>query len=346
MKAASPAFPAVPNSTPASARSRAPIHNPYDKFPQGEFDAWIGDITTVLKRALGQEPPPPPPPSAAKSASVQIIPASLAHFANGVDFDDSVAEDSFAEIKARKAAKAKGKQRAVSEEDEDEFEVEASILQGLDGESEEEEEGSGEESYHPNHQYQYGFDDHGEEYSDEDEEEEEEVEVQPFENNADDPIEILSSDEEDDPQERVSVHHNHDVYEEDEAGDEDSLLEQDEEDEDEDELNSNGFLPSSPQADDEPEPPIELPDVWSGPRQYAEDYYAGGDVQSFGDPSHLGEEDGYAGEEEEEEGDEEEQGEGEEEEEEGQPLIIHSSHPQLTRLILFSFLLFLSLCFC
>jgi len=32
---------------------KAPIHNPYDKFTQPEFDAWIGSITGVLKKALG-----------------------------------------------------------------------------------------------------------------------------------------------------------------------------------------------------------------------------------------------------------------------------------------------------
>ncbi|KAG6902377.1 hypothetical protein C0995_000939 [Termitomyces sp. Mi166 len=35
--------------------SKAPQHNPYDKFTQDEFDAWIGGITSALKRALGQE---------------------------------------------------------------------------------------------------------------------------------------------------------------------------------------------------------------------------------------------------------------------------------------------------
>ena len=35
--------------------SKAPQHNPYDKFTQDEFDAWIGGITSALKRALVQE---------------------------------------------------------------------------------------------------------------------------------------------------------------------------------------------------------------------------------------------------------------------------------------------------
>ncbi|THV05131.1 hypothetical protein K435DRAFT_137749 [Dendrothele bispora CBS 962.96] len=34
---------------------KAPIHNPYDKFTQPEFDAWIDGITGVLRKALGHE---------------------------------------------------------------------------------------------------------------------------------------------------------------------------------------------------------------------------------------------------------------------------------------------------
>ncbi|KAF5348660.1 hypothetical protein D9758_006784 [Tetrapyrgos nigripes] len=32
---------------------KTPIHNPYDKFTQPEFDAWIGGLTGVLRKALG-----------------------------------------------------------------------------------------------------------------------------------------------------------------------------------------------------------------------------------------------------------------------------------------------------
>lgn len=35
--------------------SRAPMLNPYDKFTQPEFDSWIGDMTSALRRALGYE---------------------------------------------------------------------------------------------------------------------------------------------------------------------------------------------------------------------------------------------------------------------------------------------------
>ncbi|KAH0588784.1 hypothetical protein H2248_004585 [Termitomyces sp. 'cryptogamus'] len=44
-----------PHLLPTSKVSKAPQFNPYDKFTQDEFDAWIGGITSSLKRALGQE---------------------------------------------------------------------------------------------------------------------------------------------------------------------------------------------------------------------------------------------------------------------------------------------------
>ena len=58
----SPRIPVPPHPTPLSVTAykappkskRPPIHNPYDKFTQPEFDAWIDNITGALKRALGQ----------------------------------------------------------------------------------------------------------------------------------------------------------------------------------------------------------------------------------------------------------------------------------------------------
>ena len=116
----------TPQPTPAPARSalRAPIHNPYDKFTQSEFDAWIGDITGALRRALGQE-------DAVPKATRNVLKAENSIY-------DEVGEDSFAELKARRAAK--GKQRAtyedlVDEDDElDDKEVESSILVSEDQE--------------------------------------------------------------------------------------------------------------------------------------------------------------------------------------------------------------------
>ena len=105
-----PGYPSAPKPTPSSAvmssRSalRAPIHNPFDKFTQPEFDAWIGDITGALKRALGREDPPPI--STPVSQHEDVHPADVSAYGEP--------DDSFAEIKARRAAK--GKERAREED--------------------------------------------------------------------------------------------------------------------------------------------------------------------------------------------------------------------------------------
>ncbi|KAI0645280.1 hypothetical protein C8Q79DRAFT_762004 [Trametes meyenii] len=98
-----PRYPGAPNLTPRSTQKalRPPIYNPYDKFTQPEFDAWIGDITGALKRALGREELPPP------AAGVHSPPA-----------EEEAVEDSFAEVKARRLAK--GKERARDEDFEEE----------------------------------------------------------------------------------------------------------------------------------------------------------------------------------------------------------------------------------
>jgi len=52
------------------------------------------------------------------------------------------------------------------------------------------------------------------------------------------------------------------------------------------------FPPQTSPSPRQPQRPVEIPDPWSGPRTYAEDFYSGGDVilprgQKV-DPSHLG----------------------------------------------------------
>ncbi|KAI0665657.1 hypothetical protein C8Q78DRAFT_1199021 [Trametes maxima] len=134
-----PRHPGAPNPTPRSTQKalRPPIYNPYDKFTQPEFDAWIGDITGALKRALGRDELPPP-------ARVQSPVA-----------EEEVVEDSFAEVKARRLAK--GKERArdedfEAEETHQEYEEEEHDDWGevFDGEEySSEDSGESEEASHP-----------------------------------------------------------------------------------------------------------------------------------------------------------------------------------------------------
>lgn len=189
MPVATPKILGPPQSTPLSTRGtlRAPIHNPYDKFSQPEFDAWIGDITSALKRALGQEEQPAPPPiSESLSGDISA-------------YVEDVAEDSFAEIKARRAAK--GKQRATYEdqEDDEELEVESSILLQDVGEGEDEEDvESNDDSPYSwyNKRSQWGSQEDEQADEDADNDASGEEDGASFVDDADEPIEI-SSDEED-----------------------------------------------------------------------------------------------------------------------------------------------------
>jgi len=114
-----------PLSTPTAkaAKTRAslrpPIFNPYDRFTQPEFDAWIGDITSALKRALDHEAEPAVDSPSRHSGSWNTIPARLggnlgaegraqSPVPSEVHGEESVFEDSFAQIASRRA---KGKAR-------------------------------------------------------------------------------------------------------------------------------------------------------------------------------------------------------------------------------------------
>ena len=103
-------YPRVPNSTPQLPSSiRPPIHNPYDKFTQPQFDEWIGGITSALRKALGQEEEETP---TTKPRGEDTHPVT--------DIDEDNVEDSFAEWKAMRA-KEKGKMRATEEEQGSEY---------------------------------------------------------------------------------------------------------------------------------------------------------------------------------------------------------------------------------
>ena len=116
---------ASPRSTPTAkaAKTRAslrpPIFNPYDRFTQPEFEAWIGDMTIALKRALDHEAEPTIDSPSRHSGSWNTIPARLGGNSGGVGRtqlpapfeahdEESALEDSFAQIASRRA---KGKAR-------------------------------------------------------------------------------------------------------------------------------------------------------------------------------------------------------------------------------------------
>ncbi|KAH9067608.1 hypothetical protein EDB87DRAFT_12851 [Lactarius vividus] len=115
--------PTTPNasSTKSSTRTslRPPIFNPYDRFTQPEFDAWIGDITSSIKRALRHEVEPEVELPSGRSnswktlqdqvgGSLTIEERAQSPTSTELRDDESIFEDSFAHIASRKA---KGKAR-------------------------------------------------------------------------------------------------------------------------------------------------------------------------------------------------------------------------------------------
>lgn len=136
---------------PTPKPPKPPIHNPYDKFTQPEFDSWIGGITGALKRALGQESENEVEqgPKAHEPYFTPVTGGNEAELPDDSESLDEAVDDSFAEIKTRRAL-GKGKARdprdgpgfgigevhqpiEIESDSEEEEEVE---------ESEEEEEGS------------------------------------------------------------------------------------------------------------------------------------------------------------------------------------------------------------
>ena len=166
-----PRVPAAPHPTPVSASVyslpkpkalRPPIHNPYDKFTQPEFDAWIGGITGALRSALGQDDEKALPSTRNGGDTRQVIDEHSRYTSiEGDESADDLVDDSFAEVKARRAI-GKGKARdpregpglrkehsiqpieIISSDEEEEEEVELSIAPFDEEESEVEEEGNDE----------------------------------------------------------------------------------------------------------------------------------------------------------------------------------------------------------
>ena len=169
-----PRVPVPPHPTPLSATAythpnskakRPPIHNPYDKFTQPEFDAWIGDLTGALKHALGQIEVEANDELKPLEHAQEVSTGNATTEHRPIDFDESEDEavnDSFAEIKARRAL-GKGKARdpregpglggtdptkpieIVSSDEEEEHEVELAV--GVEDDDEEDEEEEVEEDY-------------------------------------------------------------------------------------------------------------------------------------------------------------------------------------------------------
>ncbi|KAK0195741.1 hypothetical protein F5146DRAFT_302836 [Armillaria mellea] len=107
---AHPSSATLASLTSAATRTKpAPIYNPYDKFTKPQFDAWIDDITGTLRRALGHIDDDGREHSlvASDESSMGHIDVEQASESSEVDGD---IEDSFAELKARRASK-KGKAR-------------------------------------------------------------------------------------------------------------------------------------------------------------------------------------------------------------------------------------------
>ena len=110
-----------PTAQAASARAslRQPVFNPYDRFTQPEFDAWIGDITSALKSALSPDAEAEVDSPSLRSSSWNTIPdriggslsagrrAQSPVLSEGRDYESAL-EDSFAQIASRRA---KGKAR-------------------------------------------------------------------------------------------------------------------------------------------------------------------------------------------------------------------------------------------
>ncbi len=100
----------------ARASLRPPVFNPYDRFTQPDFDAWIGDITGALKNALSHDVEAEVDLPSRPSSSWNTIPgeghsserrAQSPALSEACD-DESALEDSFAQIASRRA---KGKAR-------------------------------------------------------------------------------------------------------------------------------------------------------------------------------------------------------------------------------------------
>jgi hypothetical protein len=119
-----PSIPSAPHPTPSSSLSqkyrtfnprlpRPPVQNPFDKFKQPDFDAWIGKLTGDLEKALGydtiEQPQSEVVPPGADTQTTRAVGAKSQTDEEDYLEGDSYVEDSFAEVKARRADKGKAR---------------------------------------------------------------------------------------------------------------------------------------------------------------------------------------------------------------------------------------------
>ncbi|KAI0302373.1 hypothetical protein B0F90DRAFT_1925123 [Multifurca ochricompacta] len=300
----------TPTTKPASTRAslRPPIFNPYDRFTQPEFDTWIGDITTALRRALHHEAEPEIRSSSRHSIDLKTIPDGIGGSyiterqtqqpaSTEAHGDESYFEDSFAQIASRKA---KGKARDPREgpglglkdqpiellTDSEEEEVIDSIEEDavlLENPVDSAREGSSSESG----------------YASSDSDEREETDPAQPGTSIHHAFSFLSSEDSVHDQE---VAESSDVNTCDIGDEEDmqfledaNVLHEDEVDGSEGFSTQEGRDSKVDPEDDFPIPSqseasfdVELEDPWDGPRTFAEDYYSGGDHLAPGlTPNHL-----------------------------------------------------------
>lgn len=123
---------------------KAPILNPFETFPAKDFDAFVDDITSALRRALGHEtdPPPPAPPPVVPAVHLNGM---LVDSVTADETDESVSALDEAEF-ARRRAIAQGKRRDPRERPGESAGEPIEILSGSEANDEEEEESEEEES--------------------------------------------------------------------------------------------------------------------------------------------------------------------------------------------------------
>ncbi|KAK7045545.1 hypothetical protein VNI00_007377 [Paramarasmius palmivorus] len=316
-----------PSSSSLSAlprkTARAPIHNPYDKFTQPEFDAWIGGITGALRQALGYEDEVE---GVARSQSAERV--DDIGVSGDEDYDISTREStdatnaSLAGTKAQYAS-VKGKTRDPEEGPglgigtiSEPIELESDSEDGDGDEDEEYEEDYDDEYYNqergpssainssptgrfttqsrqmlvPSPGKQYGNQEEEEElFSDEEGDEEK-------------PIELVSDEEENDenrpPESQLvtSLPGEFDTWQDEEVENIEDAEEEAEEEEALQPLDENTAFPPQHTEDAHDTQPVDIRDPWVGPQTYAEDFYSGGDLQSDMDgpldPDRLNENDG------------------------------------------------------